>query len=70
MVINRSMHCVELSGCQGGMYLLTLMDWYAATFSVTVFALLELLVMTYIFGELLACHVTHNSGKHLYYYMK
>ncbi|WAR13464.1 SC6A9-like protein [Mya arenaria] len=35
---------------EGGMYLLTLVDWYAATFSVTIFALTELLVMTYIYG--------------------
>ena len=27
------------------------MDWYAATFSVTIFALLEVLVMTYIYGK-------------------
>ncbi|XP_053402899.1 sodium- and chloride-dependent neutral and basic amino acid transporter B(0+)-like [Mercenaria mercenaria] len=36
---------------QGGFYLLTLVDWYAATFSVTIFALIELLVMTYVYGE-------------------
>lgn len=35
---------------QGGFYLLTLVDWYAATFSVTIFSLLELLVLTYIYG--------------------
>ncbi|KAK3580304.1 hypothetical protein CHS0354_003538 [Potamilus streckersoni] len=35
---------------QGGIYLLTLIDWYAATFSVTVFAVLECLVWTYIYG--------------------
>lgn len=35
---------------QGGIYLLTLVDWYAATFSVTVFALIEVLVMTYVYG--------------------
>ncbi|XP_060591906.1 sodium- and chloride-dependent glycine transporter 1-like [Ruditapes philippinarum] len=34
----------------GGYYLLTLLDWYAATFSVTIFALIELLVMAYVYG--------------------
>ncbi|XP_060563213.1 sodium- and chloride-dependent glycine transporter 1-like [Ruditapes philippinarum] len=35
---------------RGGFYLLTLVDWYAATFSMTIFALMELLVMTFIYG--------------------
>ena len=36
---------------KGGYYVLTLVDWYAATFSVTAFALIELLVMTYVYGK-------------------
>ncbi|XP_052231696.1 sodium- and chloride-dependent glycine transporter 1-like [Dreissena polymorpha] len=35
---------------EGGFYLLTLVDWYAATFSVTIFALIEVLVMSLIYG--------------------
>lgn len=35
---------------QGGFYLLTLVDWYAATFSIAIFALIELIVMTYVYG--------------------
>ncbi|KAL4240747.1 Sodium- and chloride-dependent glycine transporter 1 [Mactra antiquata] len=35
---------------QGGYYLLTLMDWYTATFSMTIMAVIELLVMVYIYG--------------------
>ncbi|KAH3778547.1 sodium- and chloride-dependent glycine transporter 1-like [Dreissena polymorpha] len=35
---------------EGGFYLLTLVDWYAATFSVTIFALIEVLVMSFIYG--------------------
>lgn len=35
---------------QGGFYLLTLVDWYTATFSLTIISLFEILTMTYIYG--------------------
>ncbi|XP_045191547.2 sodium- and chloride-dependent glycine transporter 1-like [Mercenaria mercenaria] len=35
---------------EGGFYLLTLVDWYTATFSLTIISLFELLVMSYVYG--------------------
>ena len=52
---------------QGGIYLLTLVDWYAATFSVTIFALLEILVMTYVYGKkLILTHLRLVEPSNLY----
>lgn len=44
--------CKKNSCFQGGFYLLTLVDWYAATFSIAIFALIELIVMTYVYGKI------------------
>nr|WLN44331.1 NTT10 [Sinonovacula rivularis] len=51
---------------QGGMYVLTLVDWYVGTFSVTVFALVEVIVMVYVYGmKNLNDNVYSMTGKNI-----
>ena len=37
---------------QGGMYVLQLMDWYSASFSVLIIAMIECIVINWIYGRL------------------
>ena len=43
------------------------MDWYAATFSVTIFALLEVLVMTYIYGKNDVTFCINNKNVNIFF---
>ena len=40
---------------QGGMYVLQLMDWYSASFSVLIIAMIECIVINWIYGRLRVC---------------
>ena len=51
-----------LSGCQGGLWFFTLIDYYAAALSLMILAFFEVIAITWFYGELV-CGEGGRVGK-------
>ena len=68
-VLNKNFLCLVLHNFQGGIYIVTLLDWYTLLFSFSIISLFEVIVIIYIYGKIVILiffyFITENE-EHIY----